>query len=92
MLPTHTVYNITTLCCTHTLTWWIALNDRMVVHLEGGIATAACEAYNMVLAVIHYGSRLIDGDVICSYIEYDTNFSLILHAKTTRNKKVTTSE
>lgn len=53
----------------------------MVVHLESGIATAACEAHNMVLAVVYYDSRLIDGDVICPYIEDNTNFPLILQVK-----------
>lgn len=51
----------------------------MVVHLESGIATTACEAYNMVLAIIYYDSRLINSDVICPHIEDDTNVSLILH-------------
>lgn len=51
----------------------------MVVHLESGIATTACEAYNMVLAIINYDSRLINSDVICPHIEDDTNVSLILH-------------
>lgn len=50
----------------------------MVVHLECGIATAACEAHNVVLAVIYYDSRLINGDVVCPHIEDNTNFSLIL--------------
>lgn len=67
--------------CPISLTWWITLNDWMVVHLESGIATAACEAYNMVLAVIYYDSWLIDGDVIRPHIEDDTNFSLILQVK-----------
>lgn len=53
----------------------------MVVHLESGIATAACEAYNMVLAVIYHDSRLIDGDVISPHIEDDKYFSLILEGK-----------
>lgn len=53
----------------------------MVVHLESGIATTACEAHYMVLAVIYYDSRLIDGDVIRPHIEDDTNFSLILQVK-----------
>lgn len=53
----------------------------MVVHLESGIATAACEAHNMVLAVIYYDSRLIDGYVIRPHIEDDTNFPLILQVK-----------
>lgn len=67
--------------CPISLTWWITFNDRMVVHLESGIATAACEAHNMVLAVIYYDSRLIDGDVICPHIEDDTNFPLVLQVK-----------
>lgn len=65
--------------CPVNLTWWITLNDWMVVHLESGIATTACEAYNMVLAIIYYDSRLINSDVICPHIEDDTNVSLILH-------------
>lgn len=60
------------------LTWWIALNHWMVVHLESGIATAACEAYNMVLAVIYCDGRLIDGDVICPHVEDNSYFSFIL--------------
>lgn len=67
--------------CPSRLTWRITLNDWMVVHLESGIATTACEAYNMVLAVIYCDSRLIDGDVICPHIEDDSNFSLILQVK-----------
>lgn len=59
----------------------------MVVHLQSGIATTACEAYNMVLAVIYYDSRLINGDVICPHIEDDANFSLILQKKN-QTKKV----
>lgn len=50
----------------------------MVVHLESGIATAACEAYNMVPAIIYYDSGLVDSDVIRAHIEDDTNPSLIL--------------
>ena len=53
----------------------------MVVHLESGITTAACEAHYMVLAVIYHDSRLIDGDVICPHVEDDTDFSLILQVK-----------
>lgn len=64
------------------LTWRVALNDRMVVHLESGIATTACEAHNMVLAIIYNDSGLIDGDVICPYIEYDANLSLFLQNQT----------
>ncbi|TNN76198.1 hypothetical protein EYF80_013486 [Liparis tanakae] len=33
----------------------------MAVHLERGIATAACEAHYVVLAVIYHDSGLIDG-------------------------------
>lgn len=53
----------------------------MVVHLESGIAAAACEAYNVVLAVVHYNSRLIDGYVICPHVKYDTDLSLILQVR-----------
>lgn len=63
------------------LTWRVTLNDRIVVHLESGIATAACEADNMVLAIIYNDSRLIDGDVIRPHVEDDTDFSLILQVK-----------
>ena len=63
------------------LTWWISLNNRIAVHLDGGIASAACEAHYMVLAVIYNDSRLIDGDVICPHVEDDTNFSFILQVK-----------
>ena len=52
----------------------------MVVHLESGIATAACEAHNMVLAIIYNDSRLVDGDVIRPHVEDDTDLPLILHA------------
>lgn len=72
-------YVITHSCVS--LTWRVTLNDWMVVHLQSGIATAACEAYNMVLAVIHYDSRLIDGDVIRPHVEDDTDLSLILSRK-----------
>ena len=53
----------------------------MVVHLKSGVATAAREAYNMVLAIIYYDGRLIDGDVIRPHIEDDTDFSLILQVR-----------
>lgn len=53
----------------------------MVVHLKSGVATAACEAYYMVLVIIYHDSRLINGNVICPHIEDDTNFSLILQVK-----------
>lgn len=76
--------------CPISLTWWITLNDWMVVHLQSGIATAACEAYNMVLAVIYYDSRLINGDVICPHIEDDTNFSLILQRTNTQRDECDT--
>lgn len=53
----------------------------MVVHLESGIATTACEAYNMILAVIYCDGRLINSDVIGPHIEDDSDFSLILQVK-----------
>lgn len=56
----------------------------MVVHLESGIATTACEADNMVLAVIYCDGGLIDGDVIRPHIEDDSNFTLILQVKDSR--------
>lgn len=70
----HTVHLIS-------LTWWITLNDWLVVHLESGIATTAREAHNVVLAIIYYDSRLINGDVVCPHIEDDANLSLILQVK-----------
>lgn len=63
------------------LTWRVALNDRMVVHLESGIATAACEAHNVVLSIVYQDSGLIDDNVISSHIEDDTDFPLILEVK-----------
>ena len=75
------MYHITTWFVPASLTWGITLNDWMVVHLKSGIATAAREAYNMVLAVIYYDGRLIDGDVIRPHIEDDTDFSLILQVR-----------
>lgn len=75
------MYHITTWFVPASLTWWITLNDWMVVHLKSGIATTAREAYNMVLAVIYYDGRLIDGDVIRPHIEDDTDFSLILQVR-----------
>lgn len=53
----------------------------MVVHLQSGIATAACEAYNMVLAVIYHDGGLVDGNVVSPHIEDDANFSLILQVQ-----------
>lgn len=67
--------------CHGNLTWWKPLNHWMIVHLESGIAAAACEAHHVVLAIIDCDSRLIDGDVICPHIEDDTYFSLILQVK-----------
>lgn len=60
------------------LTWGVTLNHWMVVHLESGIATAACEAYYVVLAIVYNDGGLIDGDVICPHIEDDPYLSLIL--------------
>ena len=59
-------------------TCWVALNDWLVVHLEGGIATTACEAHHMVFPISHWDGRFIDGDVISPNIEYDSYFSLFL--------------
>lgn len=73
-----TVYST---CCLTTLTWRVPFNDWMVVHLESGVATTACEAHNMVLAIIYNGGGLIDCDVICSHIEDDSHFSIILQVK-----------
>lgn len=63
------------------ITWRIPLNDRMAVHLESGIATAACEAHYVVLAVIYHDSGLIDGDVVRPHVEDDANFSLVLRVE-----------
>lgn len=64
-------------CPAPCLTWWVAL-DRLVVHLEGGVATTACEAHNMVLAIANYDSRLVNGDVICPHVEDHIDLSLFL--------------
>lgn len=60
------------------LTWWEALNDGLVIHLEGGVATATCKANHVVLAVVHGNSRLIYGDVICAHIEDHADLPLFL--------------
>lgn len=60
------------------LTWGVALNHRMVVHLERGIAAAACEAYYVVLAIIYSDGGLVDSDVIRAHVEDDPYLSLIL--------------
>lgn len=60
-------------------TWWEALDDGLVVHLEGGVATATRKANHVVLAVVHGDRRLIYGDVICAHIEDHTHLSLFLY-------------
>lgn len=62
-------------------TCWVALDDRLVVHLEGGITPAAGKAHHMVLAIAHKDCWLIYGDVISANIEDDTDFSLLLKEK-----------
>lgn len=59
-------------------TCWVALDDGLVVHLEGGITPAAGEAHYVVLAIAHEDSWLVYGDVIGAYVEDDTDFSLLL--------------
>lgn len=59
-------------------TCWVALDDGLVVHLEGGITPAAGEAHYVVLAIAHEDRWLIYGDVISAHIEDDTDFSLLL--------------
>lgn len=62
------------------LTWGVTLNHWMVVHLECGIATAAREAYYVVLAIVYSDGGLINGDVIRPNVEDDPYLSLILWA------------
>lgn len=50
----------------------------MVVHLERGIAAAACEAYYVVLAIVYSDGGLVDSDVIRAHVEDDPYLSLIL--------------
>lgn len=63
------------------LTWGVSLDHWMVVHLERGIATAAREAYYVVLAIVYSDGGLVDGDVIRPHVEDDPNLSLILWAE-----------
>lgn len=63
------------------LTWGVALNHRMVVHLESGIATAAREADYVVLAIVHDDGGLVDGDVIRPHVEDDPYLPLILRGE-----------
>lgn len=65
------------------LTWRVTLNDRMVVHLEGGVTATACEADNVVLAVVYCDGGFVDGDVVRPHVENDTNFSLVLQVRET---------
>lgn len=60
------------------LTWRIALDDRMVVHLEGGVAATACEADNVVLAVVYCDGGLVDGDVVRPHVENNADLALVL--------------
>lgn len=53
----------------------------MVVHLEGGVAATACEADNVVLAVIYCDGGLVDGDVVRPHVEDDANFALVLQVR-----------
>lgn len=62
------------------LTWGVTLNHWMVVHLESGIATAAREAYYVVLAIVYSDGGLINGNVIRPHVEDDPYLSLILWA------------
>lgn len=52
----------------------------MVVHLERGIATAAREAYYVVLAIVYSDGGLVNCDVIRPHVEDDPYLSLILWA------------
>lgn len=63
------------------LTWGVALNHWMVVHLESGIATAAGEAYYVVLAIVYSDGRLVDGDIVRAHVEDDPYLSLILKGR-----------
>lgn len=56
----------------------------MVVHLEGGVAATACEADNMVLAVINCDGRLVNGDVVRPHVENNANFALVLQVRETK--------
>lgn len=56
----------------------------MVVHLEGGVAATACEADNVVLAVIYCDGGLVDGDVVRPHVENDANFALVLQVRETK--------
>lgn len=53
----------------------------MVVHLESGIATAAGEAYYVVLAIVYSDGRLVDGDIVRAHVEDDPYLSLILKGR-----------
>lgn len=53
----------------------------MVVHLESGIATAAREAYYVVLAIVYGDGGLVNGDVIRPHVEDDADLPLILRAE-----------
>lgn len=50
----------------------------MVVHLEGGVAATACEADNVVLAVVYRDGGLVDSDVVRPHVENDADFALVL--------------
>lgn len=67
------------------LTWRVALDHGMVVHLESGIATAAREAHYVVLAIVHDDGGLVDGDVIRPHVEDDPYLPLILRAEHSAN-------
>lgn len=67
-------------------TWGVALNHRMVVHLERGIATAAREAHYVVLAIVYGDGGLVDGDVIRPHVEDDPDLPLILRAERKRSQ------
>lgn len=69
------------------LTWRVTLNHWMVVHLESGIATAAREAYYVVLAIVYSDGGLVNGDVIRPHVEDDPYLSLILWVDHSNNVK-----
>lgn len=64
--------------CLPVPTCGVSLIDRPVVHLQRCVATAPREAHHVVLAVVHHGVALLDGDVVRAHVENHPHRALVL--------------
>lgn len=66
-------------------TWGETFDDRLVVHLQRGVAATACESHHMVFAVAHHHRALLNGDVVCSHVEDHADLSPFLQTESKDN-------